>query len=138
MANWVYSFENRVFTIVGYEVKQKLISQYPNLFFTRDPEPDDLSNHFPTVYMNFSSVDETNDLVNDDIDFINSSISVEVTGNKTQGPNGTRLVAYMVMEEIKKLGYRIYAMPKVMITGNDTTVMVLEARRLVGNGEKEI
>lgn len=135
MSSWVYTLENRIFTIVGHRTTKSIGTKYPDLFFTRDPEPDDVTNHFPTVYMNFRSTEAGNTLTNEEIEMVTSNLAVEITGGKSQGLNGTREVAFEVSEQLKKLGYSITMLPRVLITGNETTQYVLEATRLIGAGD---
>ena len=135
MTNWVYTTENQIFTVVGHRTELALKKKYPDIYFTRDPEPDDVTNHFPTVYMDFRSTEEGHTLVNDEIEMITSNIVVEVTGGKSQGKDGTRQVAFEVLNQLKKLGYSVVTGPRCMTTGNDTTQFVLEVNRLIGGGD---
>lgn len=134
MANWVYTLENRIFTIVEVRTTKAIGSKYPDLHFTRDPEPEDITNHFPTVYMDFRSTEDGNTLENTEVEMVTSNIAVEITGGKSQGQNGTRQVAFEVLDQLKKLGYTV-SMPRGIITGNDTNQFVIEATRLIGGGD---
>lgn len=134
MSNWVYTTENRIFTIIEARTTKAIGAKYPDLFFTRDPEPDSATNHFPTVYLNFRSTEDGNTLTNEEIEFIDSNVVVEVTGGKSQGQNGTRQVAFEVVEQFKKLGYTV-SLPRVIVTGNDTNQLVFEADRQIGGGD---
>lgn len=133
--NWIYSIENKIFTLVGYRVKEALSLKYPDITFTRDPQPDGNMNHFPTIYMNFLSEEEGHTLDNEESG-IASTINIEVTANKTQGSNGARTVAYEVLDKLHNIGYNATSPVKVVPTGNDTSQYVFTVYRMIGSSTK--
>lgn len=131
--NWVYSLENKIFTIIEYRTKQVLGKKYPSIFFTQDAEPDDTKNNFPTIYLHFLPSAETGrDLRNDGTHAIVSTVQIEVTCSKDQKQSGARQIMWEVVEQFKKLSYSIMLTPEVLTTGNDTHQVVARVSRVIG------
>lgn len=134
--NWIYSLENKIFTIIQTRALKALKTDYPNIFFTQDAEPDDTTSHFPTVFIHFLPHAEMgNDLDNQSINAIMSTIQIEVTCSKDQKQNGARQVAWAIVDEFKKLRYNVVLTPEIRNTGNDTHQVVARVRRVVGAGD---
>ena len=133
--SWVYDYENRIYTIVKTRTKNAL-TKYKDLNFTQDPEPDDTTAHFPTVYIHFLPSTERGETIDGlEITAINSTVQIEITSSKTQGQTVARQVMWEVIEQFKKLRYLMFQSPEVIATGNDTNRCVCRVRRLVAQGD---
>lgn len=131
--NWIYTFENRIYTIVKTRVTKSLGTTYKNLTFTMDEEPSDPTNHFPTVlihYLPFAEIGNTLDGL--DINAMESTVQIDVASNKTQGQKVARLVMWEVIDQFKALRYQVELSPEVINTGNDTYRVVARMSRIVG------
>lgn len=131
--SWIYTFENRIYTIVKTRATKVLGDKYKNLTFTMDEEPNDPENHFPTVLIHYlPSAEQGMTLDGEDINAFFSTVQIDVTTNKEQGQSTARLVAWEVIEQFKKLRYQLSLSPEVLNTGNDTNRVVARMRRIVG------
>lgn len=131
--NWIYTFENRIYTIIKTRVEKSLKTDYLNLTFTMDDEPSDPTNHFPTVLIHFlPSAEQGATLDGEGINAIISSVQIDVSSNKTQGQKVARQVMWEVVDEFKRLRYQVKMMPEVINTGNDTNRVVCRMSRMVG------
>lgn len=131
--SWVYKQENRIYTIILSKVKKKLEKKYPDINFTQDPEPDDTSTHFPSVYIHFLPSAEKGQTINSlGINAIYSTIQVNVTSSKTQGQTVAREVTWEVVDQLHSLQYEIMNSPEIIPTGNDTNQCVCRMRRMLG------
>jgi len=134
--SWIYKLENRIYTIVKTRTT-KVLSKYPDLNFTQDPEPDDTTPHFPTVFFTFlPSAEMGRTIEGSSINAIMSTIEVQVTSSKTQGLTVARTVSWEVVEQLKALRYEVVLSPKVIPTGNDTCEVVFRMRRMIGANDK--
>lgn len=135
--SWIYTQENRIYTIIQSKVKKKLGNKYPNLDFTQDPEPDDTSTHFPSVYMHFLPSSEKGQTINaKGINAIMSTVQVSVTSSKSQGQTVAREVIWEVVDELHSLQYEMFYSPEIIPTGNDTNQCVARMRRMLGANDK--
>ena len=131
--NWIYTFENRIYTTVKTRTVKSIGKQYPNLTFTMDEAPSDPTNHFPTVLFHYLPTNEKGqDLDGDGVHAIQSTLQIDVATNKEQGQNSARLVMWEVVEQLKKLKYQLFQSPEVINTGNETYRVVARMRRIVG------
>lgn len=133
--NWVYDYENRIYTVVKTRTS-RVLTKYKDLNFTQDPEPDDTKAHFPTIYIHFLPSSEYGMTLDGlDINAIMSTVQIEVTSSKTQGQTVAREVMWEVIEQYKLLRYQIFQSPEVIPTGNDTNRVVCRMRRMVAQGD---
>lgn len=131
--NWIYTQENRIYTIIQKRTTKSIGTKYKNLFFTQDPEPDDTSSHFPTVYMHFLPTMERGQTIDaNGINAITSTVQIEVTSSKTQGQTVAREVIWEVIDQLHKLKFEVAMSPEVVKTGNDTSQCVARMRRMIG------
>lgn len=131
--SWIYTFENKVYTVVKTRVEKQLKTKYKNLTFTMDDEPSDPTNHFPTVLIHYLPSNEKGvDLDNTEINGFTSTVQIEVTSSKTEGQKAALLVAWQVVDEFKKLRYGMMLKPEPIKTGNDTNRVVARVSRIVG------
>ena len=131
--NWVYAQENRIYTIILTKVKNALKSKYPDINFTLDPEPDDTSTHFPSVYIHFLPSSEKGQTLDaSGVNAIYSTIEIQVTSSKTQGQTVAREVIWEVVDKLHSMKYEITYSPEIVPTGNDTNQCVCRMRRILG------
>lgn len=134
---WVYTQENRIYTIISAKVKRIFMKKYTDMNFTQDPEPDDTSTHFPSVYIHFLPSPEKGQTIDaSGINAIMSTVEIQVTSSKTQGQTVAREVIWEVVEQFHKLKYEVMYSPEIIPTGNDTNQCVCRMRRMLGANDR--
>ena len=135
--SWIFTQENRIYTIISTRVKKKFKTKYADISFTQDPEPDDTSAHFPSVYLHFLPSSEKGQTIDaNGINAINMVIEVQVTTSKSQGQTVAREVIWEVVDQLHALKFEAMMTPEVTKTGNDTNQCVARVRRILGATDK--
>lgn len=130
---WVFLQENRIYTMVLTRAKNLMGAKYPDINFTLDPEPDDTSTHFPSVYIHFLPSPEKGQTIDaNGINAIKSTIEIQVTSSKTQGQTVAREVMWNVVDILHSMKYEITYSPEIVPTGNDTNQCVARMSRMLG------
>ena len=125
----MYDIETRVYSRLKNKYPQELKTRFPNTKFTRD---DKVLNEakFPCVYVHeLSSMEQGQDLQNNDICAVLSTIQVEVYDNESID-NAKKVMDY-VCETMKSMRYSIISMPEFRNT--DVYRRVARFRRLVAS-----
>lgn len=132
---WITDAQNEIYTKVKTRASKKLKTEYKNLFFTMDEEAQ-LETHFPTVYIRFLPYGEIGtDLEGNNVNGIICGCDIEVTSSKAQGREVATKVANEVVEQFKRLRFRIMLSPTPMNTGNETKRVTARVQRNLGSGD---
>ena len=126
----MYDIEARVYSRVKNKYPQNLKQKFPDTFFTRDNRVKD-DPQFPTVYVHqLSSVEQGQDLQNDDICAILSTFQIEVTDNESM--DNAKEVMDNVCKTMKSMRFSIVSMPEFRNT-QDVYRIVGRFRRLIAS-----
>ena len=122
--------ETRVYSRIKNKFPQELRDRFPEAFFTRDDRLRDNSK-FPTVYVHeLSSVERGQDLQNQEIHAVLSTIQVEVYDNDTRD-NANTMMDYVV-GVMKSMRYNVISMPEFQ-NNEDVYRVVARFRRIIGS-----
>lgn len=136
MANsWIYDVQTDLFTIIKTKLMSKLEVTYPQLLITTNDalltEPS-----FPTIYIHFlQGMEQANDLVNEEINAVTTTIQFEVIVSKEQGMNTCSKITADLTHSLKSLGFTLVFTPEFINTNADTKRMVGRARRTIASGD---
>lgn len=136
MANsWIYDVQTDIFTIIKTKLTGKLGADYPDLLVTMtDSLLTDTS--FPTVYLHFmQGVERANDLVNEEINAVTTTLQYEVTVSKEQGMRVANEVTSEVTDALKSLGFTLVFTPEFVHVNADTKRTIGRARRTIASGD---
>lgn len=129
MDNWFAQIESKVFTQVSYMLSEKEDAPYPNLKCTTVSQNTVVN--FPTLYLHeLQPVEGGNDLVNESVNAVLSTIEIQVWANTTEKECRDILTAAIV--EMKKLGFNVTMFPNVQ-TDNKIAWGVARFRRMIGS-----
>lgn len=129
MDNWFAQIESKVFTQVSYMLSEKEDAPYPNLKCTTVSQNTVIN--FPTLYLHeLQPVEGGNDLVNESVNAVLSTIEIQVWANTTEKECRDILTAAIV--EMKKLGFNVTMFPNVQ-TDNKIAWGVARFRRMIGS-----
>lgn len=132
-AIWVSDTELKINTIVVKRAKDRLISQFPKIYFTMDSETE-TDPTFPTVYIHFLPSNEIGQTLDGyDVNGFTCGVQVDVVVTKEQGQTSARKVIYEVLEQFKKLSFEVNMMPEFISTGGtDIKKITARCRRKIG------
>jgi len=127
------NIETRVYSRLANKFPSNLRDKYPNTNFTRDDRV--LNNpKFPCVYVHeLPSVEQGQDLQNNDICAVMASFQIEVYDDKSMD-NAKKIMDYVV-ETMKSMRFSIISMPEFKNT-DSTYRQVARFRRLVASLDK--
>ena len=129
---WAYELEKKIFSIVKYRAGEKLKSKYPNIYIT-DIEKNTSKAIFPTVYMHeLPGLEKHPDLEGIMINAVQETIQIDVITNT--GQSDANKVMAIVLEEFKKMCFKIIAMPEFSGTG-DTYRSTARVRRVISHND---
>lgn len=131
MDNWFAQIESKVFTQVSYMLTEKAGAPYPNLKCTTVSQNTVVN--FPTLYLHeLQPVESGNDLVNESVNAVLSTIEIQVWANTTEKECKDILTAAIL--EMKQLGFNVTMFPNVQ-TDNKIAWGVARFRRMIGAGD---
>lgn len=133
-SRWIADVESSIFTAIEYRVRNKLGDKYPELFFTRESDNDDLEeNVFPTCYIWFSSVPLGADLSGQTVNAVRMTMEIQVSSSKSQGIEVAKDVIYEVFDNALQLAFcDIKMSPEYVDMNNDVKRMVARVSRVIG------
>lgn len=106
--SWVEERSSDIYTLVKARAKKNLIKQFPNIKFTTNEGTGANSTQYPTVYIHtIEGTERANDLENQDVNAFDFYFQVEVTCSKEQGRESTKRVISEVLDQYKKLRFRV-------------------------------
>ena len=127
---WYTGIEATVFTQVQYMLNK----EYPKLVCRTTSETVTPS-VFPTMYLHETQEEIGQDLVNEDVNAVNSTIYVRVWTNTTE--DDCRNILAKATRELKRFHYNVKTLPSTKITDKIAFGEIM-ARRVIGGGDKDI
>lgn len=139
-SRWIADAEANVYNAIEYRTREKLESKYPELFFTREKDNDDLEdNVYPTCYIFFSSIPVGQDLEGATVNAVNMTMEIQVTSSKTQGIEVAKDVIYEVFDNALRLGFsKVRMSPEYVDMDTDVKRMIARVSRVIGYNEMPI
>ena len=132
---WISDAQELIYTIAKTRAKNNLIATFPDILFTRDSESQ-TSTHFPTVFIHFLPYAELNpDLDGSDVNGFICGLQLDVITSKAQGRKAAGRIMYEVIDQFKRLRFRLLSSPEFLVTGNDTKRIVARLQRNLGSGD---
>lgn len=129
---WAYDLEKKIFSIVKDRVGDKLKSKYPNAYIT-DIEKNTSKAIFPTVYIHeLPGVEKASDLEGISINAVQETLQIDVITNTSQ--SDANKVMAVILEEFKRMCFRITAMPEFKSTG-ETYRSTARVRRIISHDD---
>lgn len=135
--SWFTQIEEKVFTRIQYNLKQKDGAKYPELNCTTKGEnisaETGLPNVFPTLYLvTMQSGERGSDLEGSGINAVLSYIQIEVYTNTSE--SDCKKIMTDVVLEMKSIRYKAVALP-VTTTRNGVSRSIARFRRVVGSDD---
>lgn len=127
MAEWYSQIESTVFTQLQYMLNK----EYSSLTCKTTSETITPAT-FPTLYLHEVQEETGNDLTNEDVCAVNSTIYVRVWTNTTEAD--CRKILVSATEELKRFHYNIGNLPTTKITSKIAYGEIM-ARRVIGAGD---
>lgn len=128
---WITDAQNSIATIVKTRSKKKLVTKFPNIYYTTDEESS-IESNFPTVFIHFlPSAELVPTLEGTEVSAFLCGCQVTVICNKEQGQLGCQKVMNCVLDEFKRLGFQIQLFPELNLTGNNTKQLIARVKRNV-------
>lgn len=129
---WAYDLEKKIFSIVKDRAGDKLKSKYPNAYIT-DIEKNTSKAIFPTVYIHeLPGVEKASDLEGISINAVQETLQIDVITNTSQ--SDANKVMAVILEEFKRMCFRITAMPEFKSTG-ETYRSTARVRRIISHND---
>lgn len=130
---WITDTQNSINTIVKTRSRKKLISKFPNIYYTTDEEST-IESNFPTVFIHFlPSAELVPTMDGTEVSAFICGCQIDVICNKEQGILGCQKVMNVVLDEFKKIGFQVQLFPELNITGNNTKRLIARVRRNIGS-----
>lgn len=127
---WYAGIEATVFTQVQYMLKKK----YPTLNCNTTSETI-TPTQFPTMYLHEKQEEVGQDLTNETVNAVNSTIYLRVWTNTTE--KECRDILTAASQELKRFHYNVKNLPTTQITDKIAFGEIM-ARRIVAGGDREI
>jgi len=127
---WYTGIESTVFTQVQYMLKKV----YPKLVCRTTSETVTPS-EFPTMYLHETQEEIGQDLLNEDVNAVNSTIYIRVWTNTTEAE--CRDILAQATKELKRFHYNVKNLPTTQITDKIAYGEIM-ARRVIGGGDADI
>lgn len=124
---WFAGIEAKVFTQIQYMLKKK----YPALECKTTSETVTPA-HFPTLYLHETQEETGQDLTNETVNAVISTVYVRVWTNTTE--NECREILADATQELKRLQYNVKKLPTVTLNSK-IAFGELMARRVIGGGD---
>lgn len=125
--NWFKSIEPKVFTQIQYMLKKK----YPKLACRTTSETITPA-YFPTLYLHETQTETGQDLTNESVNAVNSTIYIRVWTDTTEADCKNILVDATL--ELKRFNYNVKNLPSTKI--NDKIAFgEIMANRIIGAGD---
>lgn len=129
---WAYDLEKKIFSIVKDRSGDKLKSKYPNAYIT-DIEKNTSKAIFPTVYIHeLPGVEKAANLEGISINAVQETLQIDVITNTSQ--SDANKVMAVILEEFKRMCFRITAMPEFKSTG-ETYRSTARVRRIISHDD---
>lgn len=128
--NWFTEIESTVFTQLQYMLKKK----YPKLNCSTTSETMTPAK-FPTLYLHETQAEKGQDLTNDNVNAVSSTIYVRVWTNTTE--TECKAILADATAELKRFRYNVLNLPTTTITDKIAFGEIM-ANRIVGSGDKEL
>ena len=125
---WYTQIESVVFSQLQYMIKQS----YPDLVCKTTSETITPAT-FPTLYLHETQTETGQDITNDSVNAVNSTIYVRVWTNTTETECKQILAA--ATSELKRFRYNVRSLPTTTITDKIAYGEIM-ANRIVGAGDK--
>lgn len=130
MAEWYAGIQGRIFTQIQYMLKKK----YPDLNCTATNESITPAK-FPSLYLHETQEERLQDLTNDSVNAVESTVYIKVWAHKPE-INCRNILADATVE-LKRFGYNIKNLPSTTL--NDQLAFgEIMARRVIGANDKDI
>ena len=130
---WVADTRSAIFTIVRKNILDKYIEEYPDLYFTRKENNDELeTNMYPACYFHFSYVERGNDLTNDGINAILMMITVDITASESQGVEVAEEIAFAILDELKAMNFNVTMIPETITLDSNVERVIFKCERIIG------
>ena len=127
--NWFSEIESRVFTQISYMLTERDDAPYPDLKCTTVSQSTVVN--FPTLYLHeLQPVEAGNDLVNESVNAVLSTIEIQVWSNVSEKDCKDIITAAVL--EMKRLGYNVTMFPSVQ-TDSKIAWGAARFRRMVGS-----
>lgn len=130
MSNWYSAIEATVFT----QIKYMLLKEYPTLNCTATSETTTPAK-FPTLYLHEEQEETGQDLTNETINAVESTISIRVWTDTTE--SDCRAILTSATEELKRFHYNVKNLPTTKLS-NKIAYGEIMAKRIIGGGDTEI
>ena len=132
MAEWYSKIESTVFTQVQY----MLVKAFPRLSgHCRTTSETITPPSFPTMYLHETQEEVGQDLTNETVNAVKSTIYIRVWTNTTE--KECRDILTQATEELKRFHYNVKNLPTTQITDKIAFGEIM-ARRVIGGGDIEI
>lgn len=130
--NWFSKIESRVFSQIQY----MLVKDYPELKGNCRTTSEVMTPaKFPTMYLHETQEEVGQDLTNENVNAVLSTIYIRVWTNTTEAE--CKQILAKATEELKRFRYNVKNLPTTQISSNIAYGEIM-ARRIVGSGDKEL
>ena len=137
--DWVFSIESRIYTIVKTRLNRALLSTYPSLNITQEQKLNDVA-QLPTIYIKMLDSPEVgSDLEGSTVNAMDVTFEVHVTIAKSgtnMGMSGLRKISAAVLENLKKLRFRMATRGELTRETSDTYTTIARFNRVIADGQE--
>lgn len=127
---WFSNIEATVFTQIQYMLKKK----YPNLNCLTTSQTETPSK-FPTLYLHETQMEAGQDLTNENVNAVSSTVYIRVWTNTTE--KECKAILADATAELKRFRYNVLNLPTTTITDKIAFGEIM-GNRVVGSADKEL